>query len=63
MNGQCVCPMCPHLEVVDRVCGSDMVTYGSLCSMEMTSCADKKLITYMYGGPCEIGMFVNIVSC
>uniref|UniRef100_A0A5K3F1K9 Agrin n=1 Tax=Mesocestoides corti TaxID=53468 RepID=A0A5K3F1K9_MESCO len=48
----CVCPdSCPAIVV--PVCGSDGVTYDSICHLLRTACLNKKYIWVVYAGQCS----------
>ncbi|XP_063965931.1 agrin-like isoform X1 [Lytechinus pictus] len=48
---QCVCTPCP--EVYKPVCGSDGMTYSSVCHMEEASCMESTDITLANEGACD----------
>ncbi|XP_037684690.1 agrin isoform X2 [Choloepus didactylus] len=53
-NGEAACecqPACPG--AYDPVCGSDGVTYGSVCELEASACALGRDIRVARRGPCE----------
>ncbi|XP_006871817.1 PREDICTED: agrin [Chrysochloris asiatica] len=53
LAGQCVCPRCerpPH----GPVCGSDGITYQSMCELREASCRQQTHIEEARAGPCEL---------
>uniref|UniRef100_A0A8C3XF99 Agrin n=1 Tax=Cyanoderma ruficeps TaxID=181631 RepID=A0A8C3XF99_9PASS len=52
VDGQCVCPRCQR-QPPAPVCGTDGVTYGSPCQLQVASCRLQKAIEVARTGPCE----------
>ncbi|XP_010003562.1 PREDICTED: agrin [Chaetura pelagica] len=52
LGGQCVCPRCEG-QPRAPLCGSDGLTYHSLCELQVASCQQKKSIQVARMGPCE----------
>ncbi|TRZ06111.1 hypothetical protein HGM15179_020996, partial [Zosterops borbonicus] len=52
VDGQCVCPRCQR-QPPAPVCGTDGVTYGSPCQLQVASCRLQKSIEVAKMGPCE----------
>ncbi|XP_056364427.1 agrin [Oenanthe melanoleuca] len=52
VGGQCLCPRCER-QPPAPVCGSDGVTYGSPCQLQVASCQQQKSIEVARMGPCE----------
>ncbi|XP_016158886.1 PREDICTED: agrin [Ficedula albicollis] len=52
VGGQCVCPRCER-QPPAPVCGTDGVTYGSPCQLQVASCQQQKSIEVARMGPCE----------
>ncbi|XP_054994916.1 agrin isoform X2 [Sorex araneus] len=50
--GRCVCPRCEH-PPPGPVCGSDGVTYQSVCELREAACQQQKQIEEARAGPCE----------
>ncbi|XP_053432028.1 agrin isoform X3 [Nycticebus coucang] len=50
--GQCVCPRCEH-PPPGPVCGSDGVTYSSVCELREAACLQQVQIEEVRTGPCE----------
>ncbi|XP_006886016.1 PREDICTED: LOW QUALITY PROTEIN: agrin [Elephantulus edwardii] len=51
--GQCVCPRCEH-PPPGPVCGTDGVTYRSVCELREASCQQQTHIEEARAGPCEL---------
>nr|XP_014340062.1 PREDICTED: agrin [Latimeria chalumnae] len=51
-NNVCVCPRC-GMEPYSPVCGSDGMTYSSLCEMQAVSCTHSKKIEVSKPQPCD----------
>ncbi|NWZ86949.1 AGRIN protein, partial [Poecile atricapillus] len=52
--GQCLCPRCER-QPPAPVCGTDGVTYGSPCQLQVASCQLQRSIEVARMGPCEDG--------
>ncbi|XP_033375262.1 agrin [Parus major] len=50
--GQCLCPRCER-QPPAPVCGTDGVTYGSPCQLQVASCQLQRSIEVARMGPCE----------
>ena len=49
----CVCPSaCDSDALMEQVCGSDGVTYGSQCQLQQTACRQQRDIRVTHVGPC-----------
>ena len=62
-NPKCICKLCSD-EPSEEVCGSDGITYFSLCHLQRASCTQKQSDLYAHHyGPCgeimqkSLGMF------
>ena len=64
-HGMCVCQdMCPMTIVdEDKVCGSDDVTYDSVCHLKMAACKAQSDLSVQYYGPCDEDGEYNQSSC
>jgi hypothetical protein len=53
---KCVCPKrCPSAQKNEAVCGTDKITYGSRCEMNLTACVLGDIIDVAYSGECRRG--------
>ena len=54
-DAKCVCRKCPEVSPfneTEEVCGSDGITYYSLCYLQQASCMQNEDIYAMHYGPC-----------
>lgn len=51
-NARCVCPSA-CVEVENKVCGTDRITYQNECELKVASCRDQKLIEVESRGDCD----------
>ena len=57
--GECTCgPECPQVMV--PVCGSDGVTYDSVCAMKRISCLEKRRVEMLYRGVCGKYQYLGV---
>ena len=54
-SAECVCPLCADEVDFKPVCGSNGLTYPSICQLKKKSCESKKMVTVMKASAC--GMF------
>ncbi|XP_038060853.1 agrin-like isoform X2 [Patiria miniata] len=50
-RGQCSCPTCA--DVQQRICGTNQVTYQSVCHLRAEMCNERIRIAVAFDGPCE----------
>ena len=56
LSFKCVCLPCDE-EKVDAICGSDGLTYASLCHLNLYNCKHKKAVTVSKNGACGKFMY------
>lgn len=44
------------------VCGSDGITYQSICHLQLQSCKRRKMITVLHNGECDLCSRINCLA-
>lgn len=59
-RGVCRCPRCSN--EFAPVCGSDGISYGNRCKLQLEACRHRRDVQVLYDGPCSEYFFLAITS-